>query len=114
MRTRIAKNLSLTIGLLAALAIVFSHSFSIPTFKKPETHQQADSDDQKDAEVKLSISAASFPSSTITIQDTQPAICLFEIIFCDVTSRSFVEVPALPVTKFLNTVLEVIISPNAP
>jgi hypothetical protein len=116
MRTRTVKYLSLTIGLLAALSIVFSHSFSAPSFKKAVSTQQEtqSNDDEKNQDVNFTISATSFPSSTIHLEDTQPAVCLFEIIFSDETSSSFSDVPSLLITNFLDTILEVVISPNAP
>jgi hypothetical protein len=116
MRNTAFKYGSLFIGLLAAAIIIFSQSFS-PQLRSNEKNpvESKTGETNSDATDVLipSISATSFPASA-QINFFQDAFCLFEVIFSNDISYPEIESPDLSLSKFYNTILEVIISPNAP
>jgi hypothetical protein len=108
------------IGLLAALVIILSQSFSFEmgatrskakvtaetSSKKPDTSSEH-------RILNVSISATSFPTSA-QINFFQEATCLFEILFIESSLMDNSEPVSIPLNKFFSTILQVIISPNAP
>lgn len=120
MRRPAFKYATVIVGLLAALAIMFSQAFSSNNYSKKnvETEQTSahDSNEKSGADEKsasFSISATSFqPSGQFGF--VQQAICLFEIVFASDQPDAEVDLETLPLGTFFSTILRVLISPNAP
>src|SRR5688572_31156490 len=116
MRNKAFKYGSLLIGLLAAVVIIFSQSFIQDFQSKQKSAVESKTADSKSSEAHLlipSISTTSFPASA-QINFFQDAFCLFEVIFSNDVAYPEIESPDFSLSKFYSTILEVIISPNAP
>jgi hypothetical protein len=118
MRNTAFKYGSLMIGLLAALIIICSQSFAVKTSEsaaKTET-SAAKSSPEKNVPADFAvptISATSFPAPA-QINFFHEASCLFEVIFSTDINTSYSLDLDIPLSKFYSTILQVIISPNAP
>jgi hypothetical protein len=72
------------------------------------------SDAHDDEGPQLTVSSSSLPSA-ICIEVLRETLCLFEVFFEDETEfRDYQQSVPITSTKFFRTLLEVIISPNAP
>ena len=115
------KYLSLMIGVMAAIVIMVSQCFSLKNVvsekfsKSAKTEIQSSKDDHSDndAENVLTIAATSFPASA-QVNFIQEASCLFEICFSEELELEVDITANLEPNKFFSTILQVIISPNAP
>jgi hypothetical protein len=118
MRKTVAKYLSLVVGLLAALTIIFSQAISIEATSVEKTVKVAVGDvgedtSNEDSPSFYSISATSFPAPA-QFSLSQHAACIFEIIFSIEETEEDRPQFELPLNRFFSTILSVIISPNAP
>jgi hypothetical protein len=119
MTKTVCKYGSLVIGLIAAIVIILSQSFSLkPVQAKKHQHAVTQANNEKSNESSSdtsvqTIAATSFPASA-QLNFFQEAICLFEVIFSSKTSFSPDDSVDLPLGKFFSTIFRVIISPNAP
>lgn len=118
MRNTAFKYGSLFIGLIAAAIIILSQSFAFENTTNNHKHgveqSPAQDDGRSTADIAdLTISATSFPAPA-QINFFQDAFCLFEVLFSSEDAASEAEPVVIPLSKFFNTILEVIISPNAP
>lgn len=76
--------------------------------------QQIPFSDDRDEGPQLTVSSSSLPSA-ISIEVGRETLCLFEIIFEDeIEFWDYQQSVPITLTKFFRTLLEVIISPNAP
>jgi hypothetical protein len=117
------KYVSLVIGLMAAVVIILSQCFSLKPVSSVDKNSSAfmtssvsDQQDQSKGDTEptsITISATSFPASA-QVNFIQEAACLFEICFTEHADLQVNPVENVSLSKFFSTILQVIISPNAP
>ena len=113
MRSKSIRYSALILGILVAVSITLSHSFHASlTAEKVKTEKTAEKDSDNE-QTTLTISVTSLPSPTVT-HFSHAAFCLFEIVFGEEKSVQTEIFHSFPLNKFFNTLLSVIISPNAP
>jgi hypothetical protein len=113
MKRDVTKIVTMSMGILVALAIVCSQLFyfqpaSVPK-KETKTEQQENSDDQ----VSFSVPSTSLPSSVHVVLNPN-VFLLFEILFEENVSKIPELTVAIPLGQFFRTVFGLTISPNAP
>lgn len=115
MKKKRIQSLTVIIGALLALAIVFSQlfQFQVNSCSKKEVKTEAQKAENRTHETYVSFTSFSLPTS-VNVLLTLDSYCLFEISFeeSQQETRSS-EIPLHP-EKFLQTLFSVIISPNAP
>lgn len=105
---------ALILGILVALSIAFSSASQSQAKKvKAKSEQTSKEDDSSSTEVPPVLSVTSLPSPTV-IHFNHAVVCIFEIIFIEVQSSNFAYIESVCDNKFFATLLQVIISPNAP
>ena len=107
--------LTIVIGSLLALAIVFSQLLA-PEFicsgDPIKTEQTQDTPTDEKASF-ISLPSFSLPAP-VNLQSNLDAYCLFEILFEDESDEVHVEDEISFADRFFETMFQVIISPNAP
>jgi len=107
---------TLLIGVLTALAIVLSQLFffHVPVeHKVKKEHQENSTDSSASDEAYYSLPSTIVPSSA-HVEVHQETFCLFEILFEEDGVETEDSGVTLPVSHYLQTLLGVVISPNAP
>ncbi len=119
MRSNTGKYLTLVAGLIVALSVIFSQSFSV-TIAPSETIQNEIGDESPDQTQQneipgrqVTISVSSLPAPVV-IHFTHQAFCLFELDFTARDAASFEHPVAVPLTQLFSALLGAVISPNAP
>ncbi len=119
MRNSTGKYLTLVAGLIVALSVIFSQSFSVTitpsdivqTEIGDETPDQTDHNEIPGRHVTVSVSSLPAP---VVIHFIHQASCLFELDFTTRDASSFEHPVAVPLKQFFSALLGAIISPNAP
>ena len=108
---------SLIAGIITALAVVVSQFFFFEApghgKKSVATEQAENPSDSPEEDLFYTLPSTTLPTSA-HVEIQQETFCLFEILFEDPEFESDDTRVSLPVSHYLQTLLEVIISPNAP
>lgn len=105
----------LVVGILAAIAIIFSQLFYYQSIEhnKKEVKSEQQQDQSTDDEALFVVPSTSMPSSA-NVELHHKSFPLLEIIFEDEEAEVGHEQTSFRLDSFLQTLFEVIISPNAP
>jgi hypothetical protein len=119
MRNNTGKYLTLVAGLIVALSVIFSQSFSVTITSSDivETEIGDDATDQTEQDETpgrhVTVSVSSLPAPVV-IHFIHQASCLFELDFTARDAASFEHPVAVPLKQFFSALLGAVISPNAP
>lgn len=105
----------LIVGILAAVAIIFSQLFYYQSIEhnKKEVKTEQQQDQSTDDEAFFAVPSTSLPSST-QVELHHKSFLLHEILFEDDQVKGDHEQSTIHLNAFLQTLFSAIISPNAP
>lgn len=107
--------LTIIVGSILALAIVFSEFLTLQCIASGEKAKTEQTENKAGSDTETYISLASFSlPAPVNVQVNLNPYCLFEIFFEEDIDEQHVEDDASYPDRFFETMFRVIISPNAP